>query len=635
MHIGPVVRDRLPKQDAQVVNLLIDRFERAAAPHAIWATEAKKAVEYFEGKQWDEAARQILNDEGRPALTFNVIKPLVKLVMGYQRSNKTDVTFLPSNDASGTEIIADALSETIKHVQNQNKSGYRDTEVFLDGLLSGRAFWDIRLNFERNDLGDIKMVSSDPFATYIDPDADQYEPDQWNYLVETKWMSLDEIEFLYGGQAAQYGGQFVGGGSWGAMPSALLEAVEDIRPATTFGLEGDDSARLYSRVHDRLYDYVDTMRKTIRILDYQYYVYTDALVFIDLETGRRVLVPSWMSREQIMAISQYNAERGNPVRLSKRKIRRVRWTTLLGDLMIHDDWSPFRSYTKIPFFPYFRRGVTRGMIEDLIDPQDEINKRSSAELNIVMRTSKGLWLIPKGALTPENREALEEMGGRAGLTLEWDPNTPHGQPPAQVGPVAPPIAMERLQSKSEERLHTISGINLSATGELDRVQSGRAIEARQRQSILGMEPDLDNYSRSQELKGTKLLEVAQDFYTEPRLIRIRGEDGIMKSLSINEVDPVTREIKNNIGLGTYVATVDETPMSATYLQATFEEMLDLRDRGIPIPDDMVIDASSMGRKQELKERLQAVLSGQEPLPQGAGVAPNAAPGTPRRSEGAR
>ncbi len=114
---------------------------------------------------------------------------------------------------------------------------------------------------------------------------------------------------------------------------------------------------------------------------------------------------------------------------------------------------------------------------------------------------------------------------------------------------------------------------------------------------------MDNNRRTQKIKGRKSLELLQDFYTEPRIFRILGDDGGLQTVGINQPEPVSGHIRNNIGLGQYDVTVDETPISATYLQAVFEELLELRELGVPIPDDHLIDASSYGRKDEVKQAI--------------------------------
>jgi hypothetical protein len=49
-----------------------------------------------------------LKRQKRPAFKFNMIAPLVRLVLGYQRANKTDITFLPGQDARASEHLAPA-----------------------------------------------------------------------------------------------------------------------------------------------------------------------------------------------------------------------------------------------------------------------------------------------------------------------------------------------------------------------------------------------------------------------------------------------------------------------------------------------------------------------------------------------
>jgi hypothetical protein len=56
---------------------------------------------------------------------------------------------------------------------------------------------------------------------------------------------------------------------------------------------------------------------------------------------------------------------------------RIRHTVTAADVVLYDDWSPYETMTVVPYFAYFRRGKTMGMVEDLLDPQREVNKRRS------------------------------------------------------------------------------------------------------------------------------------------------------------------------------------------------------------------------------------------------------------------
>lgn len=45
--------------------------------------------------------------------------------------------------------------------------------------------------------------------------------------------------------------------------------------------------------------------------------------------------------------------------ITKKRMKRIRWSVSTKDTTLHDDWSPYDRFTKIPYFPYFRRGQTR------------------------------------------------------------------------------------------------------------------------------------------------------------------------------------------------------------------------------------------------------------------------------------
>ena len=78
-----------------------------------------------------------------------------------------------------------------------------------------------------------------------------------------------------------------------------------------------------------------------------------------------------------------------------------------------------------------------------------------------------------------------------------------------------------------------------------------------------------------ELVGLKKLDLIQNHYTEQRLIRVLAADGSQESLIINEKG-IAGEILMNVSLGRYSLSVDETPLSASFNAAQFEELMEMR-----------------------------------------------------------
>jgi hypothetical protein len=40
--------------------------------------------------------------------------------------------------------------------------------------------------------------------------------------------------------------------------------------------------------------------------------------------------------------------------VTTKLVRRIRWTVVADNVVLHDDWSPYKHFTVVPYFPYFR-----------------------------------------------------------------------------------------------------------------------------------------------------------------------------------------------------------------------------------------------------------------------------------------
>lgn len=591
-------------QDYDILNAQWNRYWRASEGHEPWARMAKTCVEFLEGQQWTPAESALLFSEGRPEITINKIKPLFQHVMGYFRTNRYDVKFMPSHEQVGEEDISEVLNALSKQVAEMNQADWKTAEVFHDGLSTGRGFYDVRLGFNRNRLGDATEHSKDPFTILIDPEAQSYDPNSdemgWNYFVETRWLSMNEIYMLYGPDKVL---NVVSNVANVPIDTNIYDStwLESVSPKSGFGIENFYNSRYDGTIahHGSSFHHINRARRLVRVLDCQHKILRRVTFFMDLDTGAETIIPEGYSREKVGRILEYAQLKGMNIIVHTAVRPCIRWTVTAGDRVLHDKWSPYDRYTIIPFFPYFRRGVTRGLLHDLIDPQRELNRRRAAFLHIIMTTANSGWMYEKGTLDEDMKLALEEYGARPGINIEYERGA---NAPRKIEPSATPMAMKQLEMDASTDLKEISSINDSALGQLDRVQSGKAIQARQSQAILGTETIFDNFSRTNEMIGAARLHLFQRFYSEPRIIKVLGVSGSMEQHAIN-MRTATGEIINNVSYGAYRPVIDKTPVSASFQQAQFEEALELKREGLPIPDDILVDISSMPRKEEIKQRL--------------------------------
>ena len=370
---SPLPGNRIPTQDGEKVLLLAEKFRGASAAHEKWALRARENTEFLEGKQWTDEQLAKLAAEGRPALTFNKIAPLWRLVVGYHANNATDIRFLPGHDGSGTEQVADVLTRLIKQITESNDLDDVDREVFADGLTTGRGWWRQTLSFDQNDFGEIVVRSGDPFSVYVDPEADTYDlTKSANYIQTTRWASYEEIRWTFGKDVADMVRPFTAGQVWNGFPSLFSTPAGEVSAERTFAEDEDSYLGSVSDFRTLFHEhFIDPARKNIRILETEYTITEMRAHFIDLETGDHQVIPDHWDRTKVEKVMAYARDQGNPLAVARRPHQRVRWVVMVGDLIVHDDWSPYETFSYIGYFPYFRRGKTRGMIDDLLDPRDE------------------------------------------------------------------------------------------------------------------------------------------------------------------------------------------------------------------------------------------------------------------------
>jgi hypothetical protein len=611
---------RLPEQSQDKILLHATRWRRASDAQLKWAEPAKRCVDYYENRQWSAADIQKLMREKRPVLTLNKIKSLVNLVAGYFINNRTDIAYMPGLDGFGVAEVAAALTHLSKQISERNQLPFVDTEVFMDGLVTGRGFFHSCLDFSHNQLGELRWKASDNFSTYPDPDCDQYDLNTGTFIDRSRWASWEEVAFYYGPEVASLLGPFMqGGGVSSGMPMSQYDNRDEVSPMRGFALEEGD--RIWQ---DYFYDFIDPSRKAIRIIEEEHYVRCNRWFFVDLETGDKRAVPDEWNRTRCEQVLRWaRDEMRQPLVLQMLPTRRLRLTHIIGDVIAYDSWSVFDSFSTIGFFPYFRRGMTQGMVEPLLDAQDEVNKRRAARLNLLGRVAAGGWIYPRGSLDAQQKANLDRYGSTPGLQVEWDSKEGKLSAPQPITPGVIPANFAALEKDAEEDMLKIAGINASAMGQIDTAAaSGRAIERRQRQAVIGQEQMMLNFRRTKELCGRKQLEVVQKFYTEERVIRVTGTGRSQIQMVINQ--RTAAGVVNDITLGSYSIAVDETPLSRSFLEAQFEEFLELKGLGLPIPDDFLIDATSATRKEELKAAV-AMARAQEAALAAQGLGPGGAP----------
>lgn len=572
--------------NTELANKVWCRYVRARdTGHLAFVQKATLCTRFFCGDQWSDEDRAHMRKTRRPYLTINKILSTISNMMGEQIYNRSEIAYRPK--AGATAEVADALTKVYKHISDANMLDWLRSDMFADGIITSRGFLDIRLGFTDSLQGEVQITKPNPKNVIIDPDADSYDPDTWNEVMITKWMTVDDIEVLYSKKDAD-----------------LLRSVDD----DTYFPYGIDSADGYT---DR-FGATDTaawanntpyeennVRRSIRVIERQHRVLTRQEHFIDVNTGDMRPVPDEWSAEQIeQAKVQYGYE------VVPKMVKRIRWTVISGAVVLHDAWSPYKRFTIIPFFPHFRDGRPIGMVENLIGPQELLNKVSSQELHVVNTTANSGYKVRTGALTTMSVEELEQRGSETGLVIELNNSLEDVE---KLTPNPVPTGLDRISYKAEEHIKTISGVSDSQQG-MDREDvAAKAIMAKRQAASTNMAKPLDSMVRTDFMLARALLDIIQSHYTEPRVLAITHsrDGGGVDMLEINQPTP-EGTIVNDLTLGEYAVTISSVPQRDSLEDSQFEQATTMRrDLGVQIPDEYIIGASRLLNKNALLRQMAA------------------------------
>jgi len=550
--------------------------------HADYVDKANTCEHFFAGQQWDQNDLALLKAQKRPALTINKILSTIGNVMGEQIQNRSDISFRPRSGAPNE--TADILTKVFRQIADSNQLDWKRSDMFADGAITSRGYLDIRLDFTDSMMGEIRIEHLNPKNVLVDPDAEEYDPDSWNDVFLTKWMTWEDIKLLYnaadaellknrGSSSFQYG----------------YDSIE--RERDRFGLNVENAT--YASADD-----LTEVSRNIRVIERQHKKLTRQLHFVDLQTGDMRPVPdNWTEEKRRAVAAEYN------LGITKKLVKRIRWTVTADNIVLHDDWSPYKHYTIIPYFPYFRRGRTVGLVENLLGPQEYLNKVTSQELHVINTTANSGWVVSAGKLRNMTIEELEQRGAETGLVMEVEGAA--NEAVQKINPNQVPSGLDRLSYKAEEHIKSISGVSDYQTGQAREDVSAKAVQLNQNRGALNLGKPMDSLQRTDHLIARNVLNLVQEFYTEPRILNIVSNrvTGETEQVEINQIDPQTGDVLNDLTIGEYDVVVSSTPQKETMEDSQFEQAVGLRELGVQLPDEILIENSRLNKRGEIVKQM--------------------------------
>ena len=533
------------------------------------------------GLQWRPEDKAVLDAQGRPYYEFNEVMPSVNSAIGYQIQNRMDIAFRPRG---GKADMANAtiLSKVVMQIADHTSLHWKETQVYGDGLIEQRGYFDVRMSFDKNIKGDLDVTTMDPRDVMPDPDAKTYDPATWADVTISRWLLLDEIESLFGREArdrAENSGD----------ESTDFGDMDEETERNRFGINsGTGRYDAYTNEKDGL--------KRYRVIERQKACYEMTKCLVFPESGDVKTLDS-MTPEQV-ADAQ-----GQGAKPAKRMRKRIKWIVSTYSTTLHSDYSPYEEFTIVPYFAYFRRGKTRGMIDNAIGPQEALNKAVSQNIHIVNTAANSGWIVEEGSLTNMETDDLEEVGAKTGVVIEYRKGA---NAPNKITPNPVPQGVDKLIDRATQALKDVT-VPDSMRGLQGNAVSGVAKQADQFASQQQLAVPLDNLAYTRQILASRIIKLVQKYYDSYRVFRITETDPmtgkeVENTIEINKPDGMGGYL-NDITMGEYDVVITEQPMQVTFENSQFEQALAMRKEGVKLPDATVIRYSNLADKHDIMQTM--------------------------------
>ena len=623
--------------DAAFIGKVRNKLETWLRVSQEWRTEVQEDFEMVIGgkRQWRSDDRTNLESQQRPVLAFNALHPVINFLSGYQSDRWQDPRAFPRG--SEDEQLGRDATAFLKYGMDVVKGIFKFHTQFRKGVIGGLAVMEVGHGFENTDdiiEGEASLTVLPQNAWYCDPGAREYDRNDAWWQGKLLWLGKDEAKQRWPGKKFSY--SFAGlWDSTGADPRTTGVPEQLLTEYYARDAEQIRVMQHWYRVPKKVVLIVDTptqqiipmqseaeadkFLKTMRdqagqamASRFKTIQSAEAVALQDLETGATLPMPTMEAADQ--QLDNIRKQAGEAIAQRYRVIVRdrtaLRVTHMTAWDLLDDGPSPYLDDWRMPFSTFIPFQDTddlysiKGIIRDLKDAQRELNWNHSTLQDELVRGPKSGWWLPKDM--EAQVEDLKNRIHRSGFM-----GTYNAMPPQPIAPAVMSQGFMALMGFDQQAIMQISGINAELAGQTtQKTVSGRAIQARQAGGLVGVSSMMLHWQLTQEYTFALLMKRIQQFWSEQKMLRVLGQDQrIAKEMGIlgQVVEPseILVERFKRLKETEFDLKIGFQEASATARQATFNQAVQLKALGAPVPMDMLIEMSDVSYKEELKAALKA------------------------------
>jgi len=568
------------------------RLRYAVSADSEFQRLAEQDFRFHAGHQWKPEEKRVLEViEKRPALTFNLIKPAVDLVLGVVENNQVAIT--PEPTEKNDQFLADILADADNKLVNLGSLSDKEDDAFENACICGRGFVAIDIAPDPERLGEIIIneVSIPPHEIKLDPAGTQDDLSDHRYIFWDKWLTFEDFKIQYPKHAKRLD-EIVSADPGEEMLYAKAASTDvwDL-------LDEDSDDSDYDMPLD--FAYYDKSRGRVHVCHMEYWEVYDRYYGFNPMTGQtEEFDPRGLKLLQ---------ERIPDFEYVTIKDKKVKWLQFIGDEVLFDGDAPvpYRGFSIVPCFAYkdkSGRHVSHfGVVRQMIDPQKEVNKRWSQTLNLLMKQGQGGYFAELDA--PVDQDQWESSITSPGETTWVSKGAISQVKFKEKGIPQFPDAAMRMQEFAADVMKKISGINPDLLGmDRGRQEPGVVIRLRQQQGMVLLAKLFKSYKRMKKQIAERRFAVIMAYMPDSQFKRILGDSDrymFRGGLVVDKENGFIAPIRNLRDMP-YNITAREAPGSMTKSMFELSIFLEMMSKGFPVDPETIISKLDLSASEKAK-----------------------------------
>lgn len=548
-------------------------FYDAYRTWGVYYAAAYRDLRMVAGDQWNQVEKTSLEQQKRMVLVLNKVRRIINMYSGYERENRLSTVCAPVEDSD--EETADLLSDIMLYVYDKGDAHHVISEAFEHMLKTGLAIVGIYMDYSRDKVnGDIKFYWKPFNAVMLDPYFTKRDLSDCDQASTRDLLSREQVKAML---------------PW-IDPSVIDNIPTGIR----------DNKYQYLGIY-RQYNSTYIAKNLLTYDQYWVKINKPQKYLVDLDTG---VTQEWNGSKEEEDKIKEAIEQNQNVQLINSYKRTIELNIIVGGRLLYSGPDPtgLDTFPFVALIGYFEPLLNimelkiQGLTRLCYDAQRQYNKRHSQIVDLMESVINTGWISKNGAVLDPTM--LLQSGQSRNIVLNdgFDVSTDI----REINAPQVPQGYLQYQDIIDKNIMEIPGgseelLGISSTG--DSQVSGRLAEVRASNGLKGNRGLFDNLEQSLKWLGQIVMRTAQINYTPGKVWRITKRDPTPEFFSGE--------------FGQYDCVVKQAILTQTQKAAYYYQLLQLREMGIAIPDDEIVDAAPLQGKYRLREKMAEIAQAQQ------------------------